>query len=87
MVIRQQGYYKCVIIKAMWHWLTDNKMDKLMFMTEGVSQSREERRNCPMNSAKTLDYPYQKIVFLLHTHIHTINTGSLNMKAKTIQLL
>ena len=44
MVARYQDYYKFVIIKAMWHWPTDSKMDKSVFMTEGISQSRAEQR-------------------------------------------
>ena len=31
-----------------------------MFMREGISQSREESRNYPVNGAKTIDYPYGK---------------------------
>lgn len=41
----------------MWHRLRDNKMDKPMFMTEGVSQSREKRRNYLISGVKTIDYP------------------------------
>lgn len=57
MVTRYQDYYKFLIIKAMWHRLRDNKMDKPMFMTEGVSQSREKRRNYLISGVKTIDYP------------------------------
>lgn len=58
MVIGYQDYYKFVIIKAMCYQPRDNKMDKTMFMREGISQSKEESRNYPVNGAKTVDYPH-----------------------------
>lgn len=58
MVARYNNYYRFIIIKAAWHWLRDNKVGKPMLMTKGVSQSRDERRNYPMNGAKTIDNPH-----------------------------
>lgn len=57
-----------------------------MSTVEEASQSREKRRNYSLSGAKTIDYQYLKkkeIVFLLHTHIHTINCRELSMKNKT----
>ena len=34
-----------------------------MFMTEEASQTRERRRNYPLNSAETIDDPYIYIYF------------------------
>lgn len=44
MVVRHNDYYRFIIIKAAWHWLRDNKVDKPMLMTKGVSITEQRQK-------------------------------------------